>query len=152
MSNNNIILTLYNMPREAAIFSELTVILMYGMPEDGKTTLTKYITDTKGFSISMDLISLKTFDEFHGITKEVMAENVELDDQVGHVIDRLSNNIIITNSIIENTMNELSILLEKYKDAKLIVIEGYTLSKENILKKLIDLFKSKKIRHWVCHK
>jgi hypothetical protein len=138
------------MPGEAAIFSELTVILMYGNPKDGKTTLTKYITDTKGFSISMDLISLKTFDEFHGITKEVMAENVELD--IGRVIDRLSNNIIITNSIIENTMNELSILLEKYKDAKLIVIEGYTLSKENILKKLIDLFKSKKIRHWVCHK
>jgi len=77
---------------------------------------------------------------------------VELHGQVGHVIDRLSNNIIITNSIIENTMNELSILLEKYKDAKLIVIEGYTLSKENILKKLIDLIKSKKIRHWVCHK
>ncbi len=140
------------MPGEAAIFSELTIILIYGNSGDGKTTLTNYITDTKGFSISMDLISLKTFNDFYEIIKEVMVKNRIVYNQIGYLINRLSNNNIIVNSIIDNTMNELSILLEKYKDAKLIVIEGYTLSKENILKKLIDLFKSKKIRHWVCHK
>lgn len=140
------------MPGEASVFSDVTIILIQAKSGEGKTTLANYLSKKKEHIISMDEMSFRTFNKYYDIINKVMIPNTIINSQIGLIIDRVSNNTVIVNSILENTMNEISRLIEKNNDMKCIFIEGYTLLKSNIITELINLIKVKKIRYWVCHK
>jgi len=144
------------MPGPPVPFTDITILLIYGLSNQGKTTFAHFLANQTHALLPLDPICFSVCNTHINSLKPFMNTsipiNMQLADIVRNLLKNKSTTILdrMTHDIFINCCKEIN----KYvKKDKFIIIEGYILEAIPKLRQLlIQHITQNKWRYWICHK
>jgi hypothetical protein len=144
------------MPGPPMSFTDITILLLYGLPNQGKTTFAYFLENKTHITISLDPICISVCKQHSDILQPFLVPSTPIYHQIGRLFKKLlkdnSRTVLghITDDILDNIYNQLDNHTKKYK---FIIVEGYIMEAIPQLKEcLVQYITQNNWRYWLCHK
>lgn len=144
------------MPGPPAPFTDTTIMLLYGPPNQGKTTFAHFLSDPIRPILSLDSIFISVCKENTEALQPFLIPSKPIDHQLGRLLQKLSkddsNPLLdrITHDIFFHISKQLSEYANTYR---FIIVEGHILyAVPSLRESLISYITHNKWRYWNCHK
>jgi len=144
------------MPGPPVPFTDITILLLYGQPNQGKTTFAYFLENKTHITISLDPICISICNQHIDPLQPFLVPSTPIYRQIGRLFKKLlkdnSTTILehITDNILDNIYKQLD---EHTKNYKFIIVEGYIMEAIPKLKEcLVQYITENNWRYWLCHK
>jgi dephospho-CoA kinase len=144
------------MPGPPVPFTDITILLLYGMPNKGKTTFAHFLANQTHAILPLDPICFSVCDTHSDTLKPFIIDSIPITRQLGNILKKLLKDNCTT--ILDDMVHDIFIncckeIDEYIKKHKFIIIEGYILEAVPKLREhLVQYITQNKWRYWICHK
>ena len=144
------------MPGPPVPFTDITILLLYGPANQGKTTLAYFLANQIHTIIPLDPICFSVCNDHINSLKPFINSSKPINEQLGSLLKKLLK--ANSSAILERMTDDILIkcckeLEEHVKKKKFIIIEGHIMEAIPKLKeRLVQHITQNKWRYWICHK
>lgn len=144
------------MPGPPAPFTDTTIMLLYGPPNQGKTTFAHFLSQSNHPILLLDPICISICNAHKDSLQPFLVPSKSINHQLGSLLRKLSEHN--SKTLLKGMIDEIFVMIcnqlqEHTKKHRFVIIEGYLLcALPSLCERLILHITQNKWRHWICHK